>query len=321
MSCFIKRARTIVFAFALYALLASPALGGTVTWQANGSRPPEMEWASVADEVNCGVYLLPAMLPDGRISYERTGFAASSSTGGAYHFHLNANDEGCVAGRSELALGNPERPGFPTFAEGEEVWVAMEVAISPDFAHGSLMQIHEQGGGSSPPLGLAMDGYQPVVHHKTVPGPGEGSAIENTPLSPLTPERWYDLVLRLKFATESPNGLVAIYVGEKGTEPKLVYEQTNTYLGTSGKLPSHLRVGNYVDGPGPEQDSWVSSAAIATSRESVEQAAFGCRQHQTAGSEDRRHQTAGREDRHHRADRADRRNRDHREHRRNGGGT
>ena len=36
MSCFIKRARTLVFAFALYALLASPALGDTVIWQANG---------------------------------------------------------------------------------------------------------------------------------------------------------------------------------------------------------------------------------------------------------------------------------------------
>ena len=288
--------RVLQLAVAL-ALLATPAQAGviesepagqiseetgavraeSVIWSADGSLPPEAEWASVADQINCTEPLAPGMLPDGRISFDTTGFAATSSKGrGAYHFHVSAHDQGCFGGRSELALGNPERAGFPTFAEGQEYWLALETAIAANFSHGSLMQLHERAGPGSPPLKFGMEGYVPSIDHKTTSGPGEGEAIEHTPLAPLKPNTWYRIVMHLRFATASPSGLVAIYTAarEDGA-PQLVYERNNVYLGTAGYLPTHLRVGNYVDSDGPEQDSWLSGAAIATSREAAEHAAWG----------------------------------------------
>ena len=289
--------RVLQLAVAL-ALLATPAQAGviesepagqiseetgavraeSVIWSADGSLPPEAEWASVADQINCTEPLAPGMLPDGRISFDTTGFAATSSKGrGAYHFHVSAHDQGCFGGRSELALGNPERAGFPTFAEGQEYWLALETAIAANFSHGSLMQLHERAGPGSPPLKFGMEeGYVPSIDRKTTSGPGEGEAIEHTPLAPLKPNTWYRIVMHLRFATASPSGLVAIYTAarEDGA-PQLVYERNNVYLGTAGYLPTHLRVGNYVDSDGPEQDSWLSGAAIATSREAAEHAAWG----------------------------------------------
>src|ERR1700730_3208589 len=49
-------------------LVTGSTFAGEVSWIADGTRAPDQEWASIADQFNCGVTLTPGLLPDGRIS-------------------------------------------------------------------------------------------------------------------------------------------------------------------------------------------------------------------------------------------------------------
>jgi hypothetical protein len=270
---------------------------GKVLWRADGSKQPSEEWASVADQVNCATPLHSEILPDGRVSLEKSGIAATSARGRAYRFFVPAGDRTCYSGRSELAMSNPTRTGFPTWKAGREAWIALEVLFGKNYPlarsvsdGGSVLQLHEFAGPGSPPLAVGA-GSDPAfsgrvgpnpgyvfVAHKKDSIPGNHGAYEWTDIAEgVKPGIWYRLLLHVKFSLDS-SGFIFGYWG-KASEgaPTLKYQRPNAVLGVTGFEPTHLRIGDYPDQRPIQrvaQEEWISGTTIATSREAAEAGAF-----------------------------------------------
>ena len=275
----------------------APLVTGKVLWRADGSTPASDEWASVADQVHCAVPLYRELLPDGRVRLETSGIGATSARGRAYRFFMPAGDRTCYGGRSELAMGNPTRPGFPTWKAGKEVWIALEVRFGNNYPltrsvsdGGGVLQLHERGGPGSPPLGIhagsdpAFSGHVGPnpgyvwVAHKTDSVAGNHGAYEWTDIAEgVKPGIWYRLLLHVKFSLDSSGFIFAYWGTASEGAPTLKYSRPKAVLGVAGHQPTHLRIGDYPDQRPTvrvEQEEWISGTIIATSREAAEAAAF-----------------------------------------------
>jgi hypothetical protein len=237
---------------------------GGVSWTGDGSRPPEQEWASVSDSAHCATALTAGMLPDGRIDVET--FAGKRT----YHFFLPAGDTSCYGGRSELALGNPTRAGFPQWHEGEIKSLSWEAYLPSDYPlnnpaipkGGGMIQISKPNGSARPILGLSFSNGQVRLYHAGDNGCGNTNSITSL-LGGVVANEWIKFRVDLHFSSNPALGSYAIYSDLGGGTLKLLTQATTYTLGTCA--PSHTRIGVY---PGdyssgkPAMDLYVAAFGV-----------------------------------------------------------
>ncbi len=198
-----------------------------------------------------------------------------------YRVEIRSGDDPQGYGeRAEMAMGNAPRAGFPTFTEGEEVWIALSYKpvspypISENHDNwNTVFQLHEAGGPGSPPLAGHLERNKCVLMHNPTAGGsnqeiGEWAAEEG---------RWTKLLLHAKFSASASTGFLEILGALNGASSfETVFAETNIPLLFSGYEPTHLRLGTYRGNwsPRPTAVLLYGKTAIATSRAVAEAAAF-----------------------------------------------
>jgi hypothetical protein len=275
---------------ALSASVANAAETATL-WTGDATKPLYEQWASISDQEHCSVDTSPSTVPDSRIT---VGADARFAKGVAIHYHMNAGDRSCFAGRSELFMG-PKFAGdaWPyMILRGHEGWYAFQVLYPSDYplnsatiANGGTMQFHGFGGSSTVPFGitagrLCEGGEGPGTPHEGGPELGYLKAWINA-ASPET-KRYclskeihantvYDILIHLRFA-EGSDGFCEVFLN--GT-------RVMDYTGAFGFVPevnSILRTGLYPDtsrGEAAAMDLYEAGWTLAATREAAEASAFG----------------------------------------------
>jgi Polysaccharide lyase len=243
------------------------------------------------------------MFPDGRISLETTGVAATSANGRAIHFSLLQSDfPGCYSSRTEIAQGNPIKSGDPanrTLHPGDDEWFAWEAyfpasyPLTPawDRVHGSpwgggMVQWHQAGGCNAPPFNLGVRGGNAAgelfVFYESSPTdcPVGGTQREwyGGTSAPIYHNQWYKFMVHANFETNT-TGFFNYYVDlNDGQGMKLRFASPPTYTLYSNALPSQARAGllnNSGWQTANNQDLYISGYTAATSQAAAAANAFG----------------------------------------------
>jgi hypothetical protein len=156
--------------------------------------------------------------------------------------------EGSHRGRFEVRAGDSAANGNraevtgPDFSEGSERWIRQAIYVPTGSATESgwrlVAQFHSFGGGS-PPLALFLDaGANPSFEL----GYGDSSTFDwNGPT--IQRNRWYDVVLHVRFSSDSSTGFVEVYLD--GRLQTLTNGQTRRYRATSASGGAYYKTGIY----------------------------------------------------------------------------
>lgn len=171
----------------------------------------------------------------------------------AYRLEVRDGDDS-FGERCELGQGNPTRPGFPLFTEGQERWISFSVFLPRSYPMpvdrwNILAQLKglEHGG---PPIAIearrgrfalttATDSVQDHVITRFI---WSGRAFR---------ERWTRFTLRVKFSPNLAVGFVELYGSSSSGIQRLLMPRTHAYTMKRDKngtaIPSHSRIGPYRD--------------------------------------------------------------------------
>ncbi len=231
------------------------------------------------------------LFPDGRVSVEHTGIAATSSKGYAIHFQLFPGDN-CYAGRTELTQRRSTTKGR-YYATSKDSWVAAELLFARDFPlynpndnGGTEMQFHDSGTAASP-VGLSVNNPGKfIVWGEFLPGHTQvfyRGVVANT---------WYKVVFHIKWS-ETTTGLVQLFMGVGTHKPTLRLEDRNVKTLKVGEVPGFATEGYYAATnrtETPHSDNYIAGYNEATTQAAAERYAFT----KSAPRRHRRHRTSHR---------------------------
>jgi hypothetical protein len=275
---------------ALMASLANAAETRTL-WTGDATKPLYEQWASISDQEHCSVDTGPGTVPDSRITIAAD---ARFANGVAIHYHMNAGDHSCFAGRSEVFMG-PKFAGdaWPyMILRGNEGWYAFQVLYPSDYplnsatvADGGTMQFHGYGGSSTVPFGITAGrscegGQGPGTPHEGGPELGYLKAwikagspeVRRYCLSrEIHANTVYDILIHVRFSDGS-DGFCEVFLN--GSR---VMDFTGGFGFVAG-VNSILRSGLYPDtarSESPAMDLYEAGWTLAATREAAEASAFG----------------------------------------------
>src|SRR3954447_26042004 len=186
--------------------------------------------------------------------------------------------------RCEIGMGNPGKPGFPLFEEGDERWISFQVYLPDDYPIDTpdwqlFFQIHQQGDGGCPPISLGVEDGK----FKLFKSARNTYVLDTRELwsGPAQRNRWVTFTLHIKNSTDPNVGFVELFGDLDGSGVKTLLEKTATHTMTKdprggGAMTNHARVGIYRD-PDIRGNSHVlfDGFTISPDRDSAEQVAFG----------------------------------------------
>ncbi|MEA2420914.1 MAG: hypothetical protein QOF55_13 [Thermoleophilaceae bacterium] len=184
--------------------------------------------------------------------------------------------------RCEIGMGNPGRPGFPLFHEGDDRWISFQVYLPDDYPIDTHMwdvffQIHQEGDGGCPPISLLVRDGQWEMENTT-----RNTYVLNTRKiwsAPAQRNHWAKFTLHIKNSPDDSVGFVELYgdLDGNGVKPLLerTYTHTMTKYANGQAMTNHARVGIYRD-PQIRGDAHIlfDGFTISTDRASAEGNAF-----------------------------------------------
>jgi hypothetical protein len=247
------------------------------------------QWASISDQEHCSVETSSSNIPDSRITL---GADSRFAKGVAIHYHMNAGDTNCFAGRSELFMTPKFGNEWPyMITRGHEGWYAFQVLFPTTYplnsayvADGGVMQFHGYGGEGKVPFGISAgrncSGAEgPGTPHEGGPELGwikawvrvNASEYRQFCLSKeIHANSVYNVVIHARFSEES-DGFVEVFLnGSKAM----------SFTGPFGFVPtanSILHSGLYPDtgrSESPAMDIYEGGWTLASTREAAEAGAF-----------------------------------------------
>ena len=157
--------------------------------------------------------------------------------------------QGTQAARFEVRDGDVEpdtgsersEVSGPTFDEGQDLYIRDAIRIPGASSYQGpwqiVQQLHEVNWGSSPGLAVFLEADDSLRL-----GPGDGSrAFWQS--ADLQPDRWYDLVYRVKLSQDSQTGFVEVWLD--GAQQSLLNGQTRIYGQTIQAAQTYLKAGIY----------------------------------------------------------------------------
>jgi hypothetical protein len=291
------------------------ASASPVLWYADAEASFANEWAGITDPTYPSSQTSDlATLPTSRTSVD-----TAQKASGAASYKLTAQDAdtdffATSARRTEIALGNPTRTGFPTFARGEERWIGYQMRIGTNFPtapgqftpsvnggfpeHWSILTQFKQLGSLGSPIH-----YLTAQNDRLISGrvsndptnelPGFNSTTVGTyfrDLGPAVKNAWIKLLLHTQFDSDATKGFIE-WFGDLADGAGYRQLLTKTFqatqkisdgsdgLGDTGQTRGcHLRVGLYHDKgislATGTAELWFDRCVIATTRSAAEAKAF-----------------------------------------------
>jgi hypothetical protein len=243
----------------------SAALGRTLQ-VADAERPFNQDWAS------------SSCASDSRVQQ-----VTSPSAQGKRAYDVSIKDGDFSWGeRCEIGMGNPGRPGFPLFGEGDEVWISFQVYLPDQYPINTkdwnvFFQIHQQGDGGCPPLALHVENGRYRLFNSS----RNTYVLQTNEIwsAPAEANRWAKFTLHLNNSTSDSKGFIEMFGDLDGTGMKRLMDKNYTHTMTkypNGKpMVNHARVGIYRN-PAIRGNAHIlfDGFTIATDRGSAEGNAY-----------------------------------------------
>src|SRR3954451_7736031 len=259
---------TIVLALVAVAAFATAAASARTLAVADAEHALGKEWANYSCADRSRVKRVSSPAAQGKRAYDV-----------AVHDGDNSYGERC-----EIGMGNPGKPGFPLFQEGDERWISFQVYLPGDYPIDTpdwqlFFQIHQQGDGGCPPIALGIEDGQ----MKLFKSARNTYVLDTREMwsAPVQRNRWIKLTLHIKNSTDPSEGFVELFGDLDGNGVKTLLERTATHTMTKdphggGAMTNHARVGIYRD-PALRGNAHIlfDGFTISTDRDSAEQVAFG----------------------------------------------
>ncbi len=210
---------------------------------------PKMEWSARAEVPWRREWASSSCASDTRIKRAR-----SPRLTGRWSYRLEVRDgDDSYGERCELGQGNPTRPDFPLFAEGQERWISLAVFLPRSYPMPDNWNIFAQLkglGSGGPPLALearrgrfalaaSTDSVQENVRTRRL---WSGPAVRG---------RWTRFTLHVKFSPDPAVGFVELFAGPGSGRQRQLLRKVSTYTmkrdSTGIAVPSHSRIGPYRD--------------------------------------------------------------------------
>src|SRR3954451_7963148 len=227
---------TIVLALVAVAAFATGAASARTLAVADAEHALGKEWANYSCADRSRVKRVSSPAAEGNRAYEL-----------AIHDGDNSYGERC-----EIGMGNPGKPGFPLFQEGDERWISFQVYLPDDYPIDTpdwqlFFQIHQQGAGGCPPISLGIeDGKM-----KLFKSARNTYVLDTRELwsAPVQHNHWMKLTLHIKNSTDPNVGFVELFGDLDGNGVKTLLERTATHTmtltSTGTAMTNHARVGIY----------------------------------------------------------------------------
>src|SRR4051794_692534 len=209
---------------------------GAIEASADAERPLTQEWANSSCQ------------DASRVKQVDTGAAQGKR---AYELEIRDGDNS-YGERCEIGMGNPGKPGFPLFREGDERWISFQVYLPDDYPVDTpdwnlFFQIHQQGDGGCPPISLGIEDGQMKLFKSA-----RNTYVLDTRemwAAPVQRGRWMKLTLHIKNSADPSVGFVELFGDLDGTGVKTLIPRTATHTmtltSTGASMINHARVGIY----------------------------------------------------------------------------
>ncbi len=157
--------------------------------------------------------------------------------------------QGAQAARFEVRQGDVEpdtgsqrsEVSGPTFEEGQDLYIRDAIRVPSSNSYSApwqiIQQLHEENWSGSPGMAVFLDNKRALKL-----GAGDGSPTFWQGPS-LQPDRWYDLVYRVKLAQGSSAGFVEVWLD--GVQQAMANGQTRIYGQTIQTTETYLKAGIY----------------------------------------------------------------------------
>jgi hypothetical protein len=257
---------TTLFAFVAFALVQASLASAAVTWTADAERAWNREWANYSCE------------DASRVSQVSSPVAQGSR---AYKIDLHDGDDS-YGERCELGNGNPSRPGFPLFDEGDEAWVSWQTYLPDGYPVDThdwnvFMQLKQLGSMGTPAISMVINDGQFKLMNADNNG-NSGNTVKKWG-GTATRGRWVKFTMHVKFSPDPDRGSVELFGDLDGAGMKTLMPETKmfTMKQEGGRaVQSHARIGMYRNPRIQGATSiYYDGYTIGTDRASVESNAFG----------------------------------------------
>jgi hypothetical protein len=265
-----RRHRNLLTAFlavVLCALVQASSAFAGVLQASDAERAWNQEWASWSCADASRVQQVSSPVAQGKKAYELT-----------VHDGDNAYGERC-----ELGNGNPGRPGFPLFHQGDERWISFQVYLPDSYPINTpdwnvFFQIHQEGDGGCPPISLNVEDGQFKLYNSA----RSTYVLDTTEKwhAPAQRNRWAKFTMHILNSPDDNTGYVELYGDLDGQGMKTLMPRTHMHTMTQrsdgSAMTNHARVGIYRN-PAIQGTAsiFVDGFTIATDQASAEGNAFG----------------------------------------------
>ena len=154
--------------------------------------------------------------------------------------------------RCELTQGNPMRPGFPVFEEGEERWISWQIYLPDDFPLDApewnvVNQWKQRGDLGTPAISMEVRGGRFLL--KTSDSNGDSCCTITRWAGPASRKRWIAFTLHARFSPDPATGFIELFGDLDGAGQRLLMSPlaTHTMKRDAGgdAVRSHARIGPY----------------------------------------------------------------------------
>lgn len=217
---------------------ASDPPPASIDWKADAERPWQEEWSTFSCEGDRRFARVSAPVAQGAW---------------AYGFELKDGDDS-YGERCELTQGNPTRPGFPVFEEGEERWISWQIYLPDDFPLDApewnvVNQWKQRGDLGTPAISMQVRGGR--FHLKTSDSNGDSCCTITRWTGPARRNRWIELTLHARFSPDPATGFIELFGDLDGAGQRLLMSAIATHTmkrdDAGDAVSSHARIGPYRD--------------------------------------------------------------------------
>ncbi|HEU5142020.1 MAG TPA: heparin lyase I family protein, partial [Solirubrobacterales bacterium] len=169
------------------------------------------------------------------LDYRVSLFSSGAFSGGAAHFEVHSGDVEPETGSERAEVSGP------SFNEGQDLYVRDTIRVPSSSSSTTewqlIQQLRENDWGGSPGMAVFLEDDLEIEI-----GAGDGYPMywEDTELEP---NRWYDLVYRVKLSQDSGTGFVEVWLD--GVQQKLLNGQTRMYGQTIQRPSNYIKTGVY----------------------------------------------------------------------------